>query len=427
MIITTTKDKKWIKGKELDASCNAKIHGCAYFGEEKQTVRGFGGCFNELGAVALETLSENDRDEVNKALFSSEGCGFDFGRVSIGANDFALDWYSCNETDGDFEMKNFSLDRDRLHIIPYIKGAQKYSKKLSLFASPWSPPAWMKTSKNYCRGQLTDTPENLAAYALYFRKFVEEYKKEGINISQIHIQNEPFAQPIYPSCEWSGEMFRKFIADYLSKSLDEVSDIFLGTINGPETDERALSSRYSQYAGYVMQDETCQKCVKGVSYQWAGKAAVQQTHDDYPELELIQSESECGDGKNTWEYAMYIFEMIRHYFRNGISAYIYWNMVLSDSCVSSWGWSQNSMITVKDKKVIYNPEFYVMKHVASFVKSGAKYLEMNGNWSSNCVAFKNPDGQTVVAVLNPYDEEKNVNIGGKLYVLPTYSFNTVII
>ncbi len=424
MIITTTQTNKWVKASEISSD---DINGKITLAEECQTIRGFGGCFNELGAVALFELPEDKKKGIMSELFSDDGCGFNFCRVPIGANDFALNYYSCNDTDGDYGMKHFTIERDKKYIIPYIKSAMEFKPSLELFASPWSPPAWMKTSKVYNHGSLTETEENLKAYALYFRRFVEEYKKEGIKVTQIHIQNEPFALPKYPCCTWTGEQFRNFIANYLGEELNGIADIFLGTLHGPEPDDRFLTTRYSDYAGYVLQDENCKRYVKGISYQWQGKNAVQVTHDDYPELELIQSESECGDGKNTWAYAMYVFDLMRHYFRNGISSYIYWNMILGKEQISTWGWKQNSMITVKDGEVIYNPEFYLMKHFSAFVKPGAKYLKTNGNWSSNSVAFKNPDGKVVIVTANPYKEDKTMDIAGKCFLLPEESFSTVII
>ena len=381
--------------------------------EPRQSIRGFGGCFNELGAIAIETLSANDKKQLYDELFGADNCNFNFCRLPIGANDFAEFWYSHNETDGDYAMEHFSTERDKKYLIPYIKAAQERQPQLQLFASPWCPPTWMKFPKSYNYGTLVQTPENLAAYALYFK-------------NHIHVQNEPMSCQTFPSCVWTGEEFRNFIANYLGEALDGLSDIWLGTINGPEVDNRAMRTRYHQYVKLVMQDEACRKYIKGVSYQWCGKFAMQQTHDDYPELELIQSESECGDGTNTWVYAHYIFEMMRHYFRNGASAYIYWNMVLQPGGESTWGWKQNSMITIGDGKITYNPEFYVMKHVSKFVKRGAKYLSTTGNWSSHTLAFLNPDGEKVLILANPFQEEKCVRINEQTYVLEPQSFNTVV-
>ncbi len=424
MIITTTKNHPWQPGQE---SAGTPVNGELRLGEPQQTVRGFGGCFNELGDVALRTLSPEKQETLLRELFSPEGCNFSFCRMPIGASDYAINWYSCNETEGDYAMEHFSIDRDREHLLPYIQSAMKIKPELKLFASPWSPPTWMKTRKVYNYGRLIQTEENLKAYALYFRKFVEAYRAEGVDIRQIHVQNEPCADQKFPSCLWSGEELRNFIANYLSKELDGVADIYLGTINGPDTGELGKGTRYKDLAGYVLQDEACRKVIKGISYQWAGKNAIQKTRDDYPDLEFIQSENECGNSQNSWEYAQYVFELIRHYFRNGVTAYTYWNMLLGENGDSTWGWPQNSMINIRDGEAVFNPEFYVMKHLTHFVKPGAKYLSTSGNWSSNALVFRNPDGETVAVTANPYTAEKVISLGGKSYLLPAESFNTIVL
>lgn len=398
------------------------------FGERRQTVRGFGGCFNELGMIALEKLPPEERDRILDELFLPENSNFTFNRMSVGANDFSANWYSYDEVEGDFDMKHFSIDRDRRHVIPYIREAQKRQPAFSLFASPWSPPTWLKSPAVYNYGTLIREDKYLKAYAKYVRLFLQAYEKEGIHVDQYHVQNEPCSTQKFPSCIWTGEEFRDFIGEYLLPELqyhNVSTDIWLGTLNGPEGDHRWPITRYHQYAGIVLDDPVCRRAVKGVSYQWAGKSAVQLTHDAYPDLELIQSESECGNGENTWTYAMYIFEMIRHYFRNGVSAYVYWNMVLEEGGRSTWGWNQNSLVTVKDGRAILNPEFYLMKHFSHFVRPGAKVLRTVGPMSPNTLAFENPDGEQVAVMMNPYDTEKTVTLEGSSFTLPPRSFNTI--
>ena len=392
---------------------------------EGHPLLGFGGCFNELGMRALLDLKEEERGRVLDLLFDDGHCAFNFCRLSVGANDFAESWYSYNETDGDYEMQNFSIERDERLIIPFVREAQKRRNDLRLFASPWSPPIWMKFPKAHNYGTLVQTPENLKAYALYFKKYLLAYKDKGIPIQQLHVQNEPMSSQKFPSCVWTGEEFVRFISEYLIDAVDGLADIWIGTINGPETDQRALRTRYSQYVGRVMQDARCRQYVKGASYQWAGKFAMQQTHDDYPELRLIQSESECGDGENTWQFALYTFEMMRHYFRNGASAYVYWNMALKEGGESTWGWHQNSLVVVKDGRAQVTPEFYLMQHFSHFVRRGARVLRTSGPWSSNTVAFENPDGTKVAVLMNPYETEKTVSVEEKNLLLPPRSFHTV--
>ena len=115
-----------------------------------QTIEGFGACFNELGWDALQVLPSDDQESIMKELFlKGMGAGFTVCRMPIGANDFSLDWYSYNEVEGDFEMDNFSIENDSKTLIPYIHQALKYNPGLKIWASPWSPPAWMKWNKHY--------------------------------------------------------------------------------------------------------------------------------------------------------------------------------------------------------------------------------------------------------------------------------------
>ena len=109
----------------------------------KQTIHGFGACFNELGWTSLNKLSESDRSEIMKELFDPKtGACFNICRMPIGANDFSLDWYSYNETEGDFEMKNFTIERDRKTLIPFILNAKSFNPDLKIWASPWCPPLY---------------------------------------------------------------------------------------------------------------------------------------------------------------------------------------------------------------------------------------------------------------------------------------------
>lgn len=405
---------------------------------KQQIFEGFGGCFNELGMAALQHLTEEDRNQVYDALFSPDGdCKFTMCRLPIGASDYALEWYSHNEVDGDYEMEYFNIERDRKYLIPYIKEALKRNPDIKLFASPWSPPTWMKFPKAYNYGTLRWEPKVLEAYALYFVKFVEAYAQEGIKIDQVHIQNEVAADQKFPSCLWTGEQLREFIRDYLGPAFEKHglnTEIWLGTINGRVEKLFTESSEdYNSYANTVLSDPEAYKYIKGVGYQWAGKYVIQQTVQSYPELRYMQTENECGDGKNTWEYAHYVHSLFRHYFVNGVNSYVYWNMALEPKGPSTWGWEQNSMITVDpaSKQVTNNPEFYVMKHFSHFVETGAARIETRGPWTGNTVAFENPDGSKVVVVSNPSKEARELRLtdGGVTHqlMLEPESFNTIVL
>lgn len=393
-----------------------------------QQIDGFGGCFNEKGMDALSVLTEDKRQEVIQQLFDTvSGCNFNICRMPIGASDYAMDYYSMDDTPGDYKMEHFSIERDKKYLIPYIKLAMKYNPGLKIWGSPWTPPAWMKANNYYaCQGMLNSchllwNPEILNAYALYFKKYVNAYRNEGINVYAIHVQNEPYACQNFPSCLWTGNEMRDFIKNYLGPKLKGLNtEIWLGTIN---------NGRYDECAGVVLSDKGAAKYITGVGYQWDGKYAIGITAAKNPGIRLMQTESECGGGENNMQSAQYTFSLIDRYLKSGANSYMYWNMILDQSGLSSWGWRQNSLISINRNKreADYNMEFYVMKHFAHFIKSGAFRLATSG-YDENVLVFINPDNALILVVMNnsQFSKKYTVKIGNKMFeaVLPGQSFNT---
>lgn len=420
--ISSTENDRWSENNVLSDKNGIKLT----IGEEiGSPLFGFGCCFNELGGKAISELSEADRSAAYDALFSDEGCGLNYCRLSIGANDFSETWYSYDETDGDYELVDFSIDRDRKYIIPAIKEAQKRQDDMEFFASPWSPPTWMKFPKVCNYGKLVQTEENLRAYARYLRRFVEEYKKEGINVRQICPQNEFSHDQKWPSCVYNEAEMENFVANYLIDEIGDLADIFIGTINVPKQELEFVF--HNQYLNKIMQNPKCREHVKGATFQWGGKHAIQQAREDFPHLDLIHSECECAGGHNSWEDAIYLYSQMRHYFRHGARANTYWNIALVKGATSSWGWRQNSLISTDENGVIFNPEFYLIKHFSHFVKRGAVMLATKGEFSTNSAVFRNVDGSVVAVIMNPFEFERTVTIGENNYVLRPRSFNTIVL
>ena len=407
----------------------AAVADLALDGTTDQTWDGWGGCFNELGWEALAKLSTADRSQVLDAFFApaTDGLRLTIGRMPIGANDYSVSWYSHDEVEGDFELKHFSLERDEKRLIPYLREGLARQPKLTLFASPWSPPSWMKFPQAYNHGTVVWTKQNLDAYADYFLKFVHGYRERGIEIAQVHVQNEPYNDAKFPSCCWTGETMRDFIRDHMGPTFAKASErceVWYGTINYEFFDVTANA---------VLSDPGAYAVTKGVGYQWAGKGAVQRTHQAFPEKRIWQTENECGDGTNTWTYARYVFDLIQHYIANGTSAYVYWNLVLEPKGRSTWGWTQNAMVTVDPdtKKAIYNPEFWVFKHCARWIQPGAVRLGVKGHWSGNAIAFRNPDGSVAIVAINNLTtaQRRTVTVNGTSHVLdcPAGSLHTLVI
>ena len=171
-----------------------------------QSITGFGGSFTEATAYTLSKMSPDKRAEVLNAYFDPEGgIGYTLCRTHMNSADFSLGNYAYDDVAGDFELEHFDISRDRKWLIPMIKDAMAVEgANFKLFASPWSPPAWMKTNgqMNY-GGQLK--PECRDVWALYYAKYIKAYAKEGIAIWGLTVQNEPAATQTWDSCIYSAE------------------------------------------------------------------------------------------------------------------------------------------------------------------------------------------------------------------------------
>jgi len=411
-----------------------------------QIIEGFGACFNELGWVALSRLSNSERARIFEELFSPAGAALNICRMPIGANDFARDWYAYDEHPGDFSLRHFSIENDHETLIPFIRAAQAVRPDLRLWASPWSPPSWMKINKHYAqqpsqphqpdngldphqavsapRDAFIQKPRYLRAYAHYFKKFVEAYRAQGINIAMVMPQNEFNSAQVFPSCLWTPKGLARFIR-VLGPQMKKLGvDVFLGTI------ERADASLVEG----VMRDPLAARFVDGFGFQWAGRGAVAQIARRYPRRRIYQTEQECGDGKNDWRFCRYAWKLMRHYLSNGSNAYNYWNIALDEGGVSRWGWEQNSLITVdpKTNSHRFNHEFYLLKHFSGFVKPGAHRIATE-SWHGYVeqLAFENPDGTIVIVAQNDLNEPLPISFQiGNSFIRPTLpadSFNTFML
>lgn len=412
-----------------------------------QAIEGFGACLSELAWVALQRLAAPVRDALLRDLFApGAGLNLNLCRVPIGANDFARNWYSLNETKDDFAMAAFSLARDDEMQVPFIRAARQHRPDLKLWASPWSPPSWMKYNQHYAMVQsYPGAPANglradqvgasgkdmfiqeeryFKAYALYFRKFVEGYAQRGIKLSMVMPQNEFNSAQPFPSCCWTPEGLARFIP-YLGAEMDKVGvAVFFGTL---ERSDPALFEK-------VMADPAAAPYIKGIGVQWAGRRAIPFIHHAHPKLAVYQTEQECGDGKNDWHFARYSWTMMKQYLQAGANAYSYWNIATPAGGASSWGWPQNSLISVdlKTGRHTVNPDYYIFKHLSHYVQPGAQRIDtLSIAGYENLLAFRNPDGGTVVVVHNDMTTPQPLRIAlGKRViraVLPADSFNTLVL
>src|SRR4029077_155677 len=241
-----------------------------------QTWDGFGGAFNEMGWDDLQQLSASDRDRAIKLLFDgTDGAHFVMGRIPIGASDYAMDRYTDDEsTTADYNMANFSISRDLMRLIPYVKAALAINPNLRLWASPWTPPTWMKTTSGsdsgascaltgntiFDGGCMQDNAQVLQALALYLVRWVQAYGAQGIKIEAVHHQNEPGYATGYPSCLWTPALYSKFIGTYLGPTFSQMgvtAKIYLGTMSNAD------AGKDGTIISTVLADATAAGYIKG--------------------------------------------------------------------------------------------------------------------------------------------------------------------
>jgi len=407
-------------------------------GTTYQAIDGFGGAFNEQGWDALAVLDEAARQEALRLLFgASDGARFRFGRLPIGASDYALDRYTLDDVPGDYAMEQFSIERDRARLIPYTRAALAVQPVLRLWASAWTPPPWLKTNDAYDSGAMRDDAAALAAYALYLARFVESYRAEGLAVGAVHVQNEPAQLTRYPSCLWTPELIRDFVRDHLGPTFESRqvgAEIWLGTLNTADP----------RYAHVVLADPGARRHVRGIGVQWGALAITADLAAAYPTLPLMQTETVCGN--HPWEagfdpnrppndhaYGELTWGRIRDYLRAGVRSYMAWNMVLDTegkNLDSERPWPQNALLVVDRpaRRLVVTPAYWAFRHFSGFVAAGAVRIGLTGT-HDDALAFRNPDGRFVVVLQNAGSQPKTLVLGvrgERLQVdLPAHGWATV--
>jgi glucosylceramidase len=265
-------------------------------------------------------------------------------------------------------------------------------------------------------------PRYFETYAKYFGRFIEAYRAEKIPVGMVMPQNEFNSAQNFPSCTWTPEGLAAFLR-YLGPEMTKRDvQIFFGTLE--RGNPKLLET--------VLADKEAASFIKGVGIQWAGKNAIPAIGRKFPGLLIFQSEQECGDGSNSWSYTSYCWRLMKEYFRSGARGYMYWNIATENGGKSTWGWGQNSLVSVDPvaKTFAYNHDYYLLKHLTHFVDVGAKHLELTGT-CDDALGFRNPDGTMVLVVRNELAHARLVQVqaGERVFAaeLPGDSVGTLAI
>lgn len=479
---TTTEGAEWRQSKtSLSRRAEGETIARLTKGERGVPFRAWGTTFNELDLDAFNLLSRTEQDELMRRLFAPDGdLRFTHGRVSMNANDYARQWYSCDDVDGDFGLKHFNIEHDKRNIIPLARAAQRYQPALQLFMSPWSPPVWMKINHDYCvlssqynhqspskdyllyAGQhgddalsgedvdpdemkllgdrdgvfprrlatqdyLIQDPRYLQCYAEMFCRFIDLYAEQGLPITKVMYQNEAYSYTPYPGCPWTAEGTIRFNNEYLAPALRRHHpdvELWLGTINTNRLD----------YVMKTLDDSLLQQNITGIGTQWECRANLPQLRQRYPSLRLMMSESECGNGSMDWKAGEHTFLLLCDNLGCGVDEYYNWNFILADDGRSTWGWTQNALVQVdsKTRTPRYTPEYYAYKHFSHFISPGDEMLAYSGRQHSDTplVVYSHGSGYVVVAGnLTSAPSHCSVQIGDRYLNVkqPPHSFSTYVV
>ena len=424
-----------LKVQTVNAGETGEATICMDTGRTYQTILGFGGAFTEAAAYTLSRISPQQREEVLRRYFDpKEGLGYTLGRVHIHSCDFALENYTY-VADGDEQLKSFDIARDHKWVIPLIHDAARTAgQSLTLLASPWSPPAWMKTNGEMNHGgQLK--PEYRESWALYYTKFIKAYREAGVPIWGVSVQNEPAAVQTWDSCIYSGEEERDFVRDYLGpvmhrEGLSDV-EILVWDHNRDLMVERASA---------VLSDPEAAQYVWGTGFHWYVSeefSNVGRVHDLFPDKHLLFTEG-CQEGGvklGAWftgeRYGRNIIGDLNHW----NEGFLDWNLVLDETGGPNHVGNFCDAPVIADTvagAVHYNSSYYYIGHFSKYIRPGAVRigLEMNAPELLS-TAFRNADGSVAVVVQNEGEEAQAFSLTwgseGVQEALPAHSIATYLI
>ena len=415
--------------------------------EEKfQTITGFGGAFTESSAHLLYKLSAANRKKIMDAYFSKQGANYSLTRTHINSCDFSLKQYAYAMEGGDKNLTHFSIEPDKNNnLIPMILEAKSISKDgFKIISSPWTAPPWMKDNKKWVGGKLL--PEYNDTWALYFSKYIDAYKKEGITIWGVTVENEPLGNGNnWESMLFSPEEMTKFVQYHLGPTLEANGKADV-KILGYDQNRAGIK----EWVDAMYKNDSTSKYYAGTAIHWYESTyevfpdALQYAHKKAPNKYLIQTEA-CVDSEIPhwnddawywkkeatdwgWDWASekdkYLhpkYAPVNRYatdiigcLNNWVDGWVDWNMVLDKQGGPNWfkNWCIAPVIvdTAKDE-VYFTPLYYTMAHFSKFMRPGAVKIGCSiDNKELLATAVKNPDGSIALVLFNPTEQIKAVAI-----------------
>lgn len=391
-----------------------------------QTILGIGGALTDASAETFYKLPKDKQKELLTAYYDvHNGIGYSLGRTNIQSCDFSSASYSYLSAN-DKDLKTFNVDHDKKFRVPFIKEAiAAAGGKLTLFASPWSPPAFMKDNKDVLHGGKL-LPEYDQSWANFYGKFINAYEKLGIPIWGITIQNEPMAKQTWESCIYTAEEERDFLKNYLGPTMQKNG---LGNKKIIVWDHNR--DLIYQRASTILEDPAAAKYAWGVGFHWyedwsGGEQLfdnVERVHESFPGKNLLFTEGCNGsfrlDQLKDWKLGERYGRTMIHDFNDGSVGWTDWNILLDETGgpnhVGNFCFAPVHAIT-STGELIYTNSYYYIGQFSKFVRPGAKRISTAPSRSPlQTTAFINTDGRIAVIVMNQTDKKIDYNlwIGGQ--------------
>ncbi len=373
-----------------------------------QSVLGLGSSLEHSTCYNLGLLPAQQRERVIESLVHPErGIGMNLMRICVGTSDFAPGpFYTYDDLPAgqeDPRLERFSIERDREYVLPVLQAARRLNPALRFLASPWTPPPWMKTNGRYGGGSLR--PECYPYFAEYLVRFIEAYRREGIEIHALTIQNEPeFGPEAYPSCRWTAKQQRDFIRDHL----------------GPLFEARGIRTRiwgfdhnfnHPAFPATILRDPVAARYVEGSAFHlYEGKpSAMSRLHREFPSKSIHVTEGSVYGAKGAVD--------IIEYFRNWARSYNAWvTMINHHGKPNVSGFHDcDPTIIVLNRDTLqteYRADYSIYGQFMKFIQPGAERIESSSGTPAN-VAFRNPDGSIALIVAHPRAAAREVFVAWK--------------
>ncbi len=406
-----------------------------------QTFLGIGGAITDASAEVFAKLTKDKQQEFMNAYYNKEkGIGYSLVRTTIHSSDFSSGSYTYIK-EGDADLKTFNIDHDRQYRIPMLKEAIKTAGgKLSIYASPWSPPAFMKSNNNMLKGG-TLLSGFYQSWANYYTKFVKAYEKEGIPIWGLTVQNEPMAVQTWESCVYTAEAERDFLKNFLGPTMRKEG---LGDKKIVVWDHNR--DLMNDRANVIFSDPEASKYAWGMGFHWyeswAGGVSmfdnVRKVKEAYPTKNLLFTEGcvEKFDAKKYQFWAngeRYGISMIND-FNNGTVGWTDWNILLDQNGgpnhVGNFCFAPIHA-DINSGELIYTPSYYYIGHFSKFIRPDAKRVSTAVSRSNLLsTSFLNTDGKMVTVVMNQSDKEITYNLiiasEKTIIVIPAHAIQTLV-